>query len=263
MLGIDFYFQLIRKYVVIFGSLFDNINITRTNEDGTTQAVIKVPLTYAPKDKVLVRLAQDPNIDRESAITLPTMAFEMGNPFYDPDRKLNTTNRLVAKSDDPNKMKYNFIAVPYNFPFSLYVYAKNAEDATKIVEQIYPWFTPDFTVSAHLIPEMGITHDIPITLHETMIQDEYEGEFTRRKSLIWSLNFTLKGYLYGPTREKPIIKFVETNFYSSLDSETVVGSVTIQPGLTANGDPTTVLSESIDPNEIWIDDDYGFVKIIE
>lgn len=263
MLGADWYFGLTRKYVVIFGTLFDNINIVRSDSAGALTHAFKVPLTYAPKDKMLTRITQDPSITKLSAINLPMMSFEMTHMWYETDTHLNTIGKVVTMSDDANKMKYQFNPVPYNFAFSLYIYVKNAEDGTKIIEQILPYFTPAWTVTAHLIPEMGITKDIPIVLNNVSSQDIYDGSFIERKTLIWNLDFTLKGYLYGPVREKPIIKFVKTYFYSSTDSVDPVIGITVQPGLTANGEPTSNTENSVDVNTITAEDDYGFCKIIE
>lgn len=264
MLGKDFYFQLIRKYVVTFGKIFDNINITRVDEDSNAVAVIKVPLAYAAKDKLLARVNQDPNIDRASAVTLPRMSFELVGYYYDQDRKLNTIGKLVVPSEGPNTMKYVFNPVPYNFNFKLYVYVLNAEDGTKVIEQILPYFTPEYTPTVHLIPEMEVVLDIPIVLNTTInVSDTYDGAFTQRRAMITALDFTLKGWLFGPIREKAIIKFVKTQFYADLGGlSDPTDTITIQPGLTAEGEPTSKLEDSVDVNTIWATDDYGFIKTI-
>jgi hypothetical protein len=271
MFNQTYYFQTIRKYVTLFGTLFNEISITRTNSTtGHLEAVIKVPITYAPKEKMLARVQQDPNIDRPSAtVTLPYMSFEMTNVTYDPARKLNSVATLVVQDpDNSNNLKYQYNPVPYNFGFRLYILVKNAEDGTKIVEQILPYFTPDFTVSVNLIPEMDITMEIPVIMNAISQEDSYEGNFTERRALIWTLDFTLKGYIYGPIKKGAIIKFANTTFY--LPSAAAVASNTVtdtpfssfnvvQPGLTANGQPTTVLADSIDPRLIQVTDDFGFV----
>lgn len=265
MLGKDFYFQLIRKYVQTFGKLFDNINITRVDANGTPVAIIKVPLHYAAKDKLLARVIQDPNIDRPSALTLPRMSFELLSYNYDADRKLNTVGKLVIPSESPNTMNYVFNPVPYNFYFKLYIYVLNAEDGTKIIEQILPYFTPDYTPAVHLIPEMGIVMDVPVQLNQTVnVTDTYDGKFTERRAMITQFDFILKGYLYGPIREKAIIKFVKTQFYADLGMVSdPTDTITIQPGLTEDGEPTNKIEESVDVNIIYADDDYGFIKTLE
>jgi hypothetical protein len=262
-----------RKYVILFGTLFNDIHITRTNKAGETTHLLKVPLAYAAKEKMLSRLEGDPEIQRETALLLPRMSFEMEGVAYDPSRKLNTLGRIGVKdTSNPNKMKYQYNPVPYNFDFKLYVYVKNAEDGTKIIEQILPFFTPDWTSTIALIPEMNVHMDIPIVLNDISIEDTYEGKFTERRALIWTLNFTLKGYIYGPIKKSTIIKFANTSFYipetSGLDLRSSVGvsspndRVTVAPGLDANGNPTSNSQLTIDRNLIEADDDYGFVTDI-
>lgn len=139
-----FYFSSIRKYVILFGTLFNNIKITRTDNTGKVTSLMKVPIGYGPKDKMLTRVIQDPNIDRQAAIQLPIMSFEITSFDYDGDRKRQTVHRIASlDASSPDKNKYQYSPVPYNIGFSLSVYVKNAEDGTKIVEQILPYFTPD------------------------------------------------------------------------------------------------------------------------
>lgn len=274
MFGHTFYFSTIRKYVILFGTLFNDLHITRTNAAGTTTQLLKVPLSYAPKEKVLTRIAADPEIDRQAAILLPRMSFEMVKMEYDGSRKLPTINRSAKKDpDDINKFKYQYNPVPYDLQFKLYIYAKNAEDGTKIVEQILPFFTPDWTTTVNLIPEMGVKVDIPVIMDNIDIQDIYEDDYKKRDSLIWTIDFTLKGYIYGPVRTSKIIKFANTTFYipSVADGQlrTAVGNtdpidrVTVKPGLTANGEPTTNNSLTIAYTEIEADDDFGYITTID
>ena len=271
MFGQQFYFQTIRKYVALFGTLFDDIIIERTNTSGNLTAVIKVPITYAPKEKMLARSQQDPNIDRPTAtMTMPFMSFEMTDVRYDSDRKLKTIQRTANKiNNSPSSLNYQYMPVPYNFGFRLYILVKNAEDGTKIVEQILPYFTPDFTVTVELIPDMHELKDIPVVLNSVSQEDTYEGNFQERQALIWTLDFTIKGYLYGPVQATPIIKYAFVNYYAPEvpDGElaTAVGvtsaiSETLdQPGFTANGQPTSNAAASIPVSQIQVTDDYGFV----
>lgn len=263
-----FYFGTIRKYVTLFGTLFDDIMIERTDSAGDTTALIKVPITYGPKEKMLARVTADPNIDRQTAMpTLPLMSFEMTNISYDPSRKLNTIRRSVVADGDPNKMKYQYAPVAYNIGFRLHVLVKNAEDGTKIIEQILPYFTPDWTTTVQLIPEMEITLEIPVILDRISQEDTYDGQFKERRSLTWTLDFTLKGYVYGPIKKGSIIKFANTIYYTpSGNLLTAIGNTdptmyyTVQPGLTANGQPTANGSQSIDPNLITATSDFGYVE---
>ena len=266
-----FYFQTIRKYVTLFGTLFDTIDITRTNSAGKVTEFIKVPITYSPKEKMLARINSDPDIDRQTAVpTLPFMAFEMTDIFYDASRKLNTVGRVVVSDTDPNKMKYQYNPVPYNFNFRLYVYVKNAEDGTKIIEQILPYFTPDWTTTVQLIPEMEITHEIPVILNTISHEDIYEGGFAERRALIWTLDFVLKGFLYGPVKKGKVIKFANSVFYTPnvpdgqlakyVGNTNPAAYLQTQPGLLANGSPTSNGSLSIDPNLITATSDFGYVS---
>lgn len=273
-----FYFSLIRKYVILFGTLFNNIRITRTNSSGDVVSLLKVPITYAPKDKMLARIKQDPALDNQSAVaSLPMISFEMGKMMYDGARKLNTIGKVSVKdASDENKFKYQYNPVPYNIEFKAYIYAKNAEDGTKIIEQILPYFTPDWTTTCNLIPEVNVTMDIPIVLNNISYSDNYDGDYKQRRAIIWQLDFVLKGYLYGPVKSSGIIKFVNTNFYIPSTNTAIQGKgitdivekITVQPGLNSNNDPVNYYGKpntntgTIPYIEINSDDDYGFVTQI-
>jgi hypothetical protein len=273
MFGQTFYFQTIRKYVTLIGTLFDDISIVRTDTSGNMTALIKVPITYAPKEKMLARLQQDPNIDRPTAaVTMPVMSFEMTTIRYDGSRKLHTVGKVAHGNTSPGSFKYQYNPVPYNIDFQLHVLVKNSEDGTKIIEQILPYFTPDFTVSVNLIPEMGISMEIPVVMTSISQEDSYDGSFIERRSLTWTLNFTVKGYLYGPVKTSAIIKYANTVFYtpSVVDGmlPTAVGNtpavawIQTQPGELANGSPTSNSAASIPVSSILATDDYGFVNTI-
>ena len=280
MFGGPFYFGLIRKYVILMGTLLNNIRITRTDKDGNVLSLMKVPITYGPKDKMLARILQDPGIDRDDAVTaLPILSFEMGKIRYDGDRKLPTINKVsVARKDDKNKFKYQYAPVPYNLDFKAYIYSKNVEDGTKIIEQILPFFTPDWTTTCKLIPEVDIVMDIPVILNNIEYSDNYAGDFKDRRAIIWELDFLMKGYFYGPVKTGGIIKFITTNFFipdvpdgklrDAVGKTPVAERVTIQPGLDANGHPINYYggpnanTGTIPYNEIEADDDYGFITQI-
>lgn len=260
-----FYFNLIRKYIITFGTLFNNIYITKETTQGDVVSRIRVPITYGPKEKSLARVVQDPAIDRPTAVyPLPMMSFEMTGFSYDGSRKLQTINRNVFNDpDDDEKRRLQFNPVPYNIGFKLSILVKNADDGTKIVEQILPYFTPDWTVTAELIPEMNIKHDIPVILNTVNLSDVYEGQFETRRTMVWELDFTLKGYLYGPVKTKKVIKYAITNIHGSMDrTSDALTRITIQPGLTANGQPTSNASLSIPVDDILATDDFGFVVTI-
>jgi hypothetical protein len=243
--------------------LFDDINITRTDSSGLEVDIFKVPLSYSPKEKMLARVRQDPTITTPAAITLPRMSFEYTHIGYDPDRKLKKLGGVILEGSDANHMKRVFNPVPYDIQFSLYIYVKHTEDATKIVEQILPFFTPDYTLSVNLVPEANITRDIPIVLNQVTQTDIYEGDMLTRQMLIWTLDFTLKGYLWGPVVDKPVIKFVNTRTFvgNTTTANTPVLTTNTYPGLDANGNPTTNSAITIDPLLINFDDDYGIIYV--
>ena len=194
MFGTYFYHQTSRKMVVAFGTLFNNIEVRRTDSADAVVEVIKIPLSYGPKDKMLVRISQDPNLNPKVALTVPRMGFELTSMTYDGARKLNTMGRNVKKGTTGLKKQFN--PVPYNWDFSLYVFVKNAEDGTQILEQILPFFTPEFTVTMTLVSGMTIKMDIPLVLNSVTSEDSYEGDFATRRSIIWTLSFIMKGFLY-------------------------------------------------------------------
>jgi T4-like virus Myoviridae tail sheath stabiliser len=264
MFGHQFYHETTRKYIILFGSLFNDIVITRTDDANTVVDSIKVPLSYASKDKMLTRVNADPNLDKETALVLPRMSFVFHNYTYDADRKLNTLNRVVRKDEtNPNKFMTQYQAVPYNLPFSLYVYSKNNEDLTKIVEQILPFFKPDWTAKVNLIPEMDISMNISVVYKGNSTQDiPYEGALDKRRVMISTLEFDLKGYFFGPVKKTPIIKFANTHLYFGNPQDNtasdIVGQVVVTPGMFANGSPTANAELSINPLLIEVDDDWEF-----
>jgi hypothetical protein len=270
MFGLNFYHGSIRKYVSLFGTLFNDIRITRETSDNALYQTINVPIGYGPKEKVLARLKQDPNLDRKYAVQLPRMAFELTNVNYAPERKLLTINRNRAvETSDGTKQKYQYNPVPYDFMFSLYIYAKNAEDGARILEQILPFFTPEWTATVNLIPEMNIAMDIPVVLLDVVNQDVYEDNFETRRTLIWTLNFIVKGYVFGPIRTSGIINIANTNFFDATITDvmdnapstvtTPLENVVVEPGLTANGLPTSNAAISVPSSQILANDNYGYI----
>jgi hypothetical protein len=214
MLGSTFYHQTIRKYVAVFGTLFNDINIERKNSSGTVVERLKVPLAYGPKQKWLLAV-QDTTADRKvTATRTPRMGFAMTGVTYDSARKLNTIGRNVAAntSSTTTNMITMYNPVPYNFDFELFILVKNAEDGTQILEQILPFFTPEFTVTVNTIPDMNIKADVPITLNSSSVADEYEGDLSARRTITWTLSFSLKGFIYPNVTSGQVIKSIEVNF---------------------------------------------------
>jgi hypothetical protein len=214
MLGSTFYHQTIRKYVAVFGTLFNDINIERKNSAGVVVERMKVPLAYGPKQKWLLA-TQETSADRKvTATRTPRMGFAMTGVTYDSVRKLNTIGRNVVAntSSTSTNMTTMYNPVPYNFDFDLFILVKNAEDGTQILEQILPFFTPEFTVTVNTIPDMNIKADVPITLTSSSVADEYEGELSARRTITWTLSFTLKGFIYPNVTSGQVIKSIEVNF---------------------------------------------------
>lgn len=258
MFGNSFYNQTTRRYVAIFGTLFNDISIGRSNNSGVETQRFKVPVNYGPMQKFLSKLEQDPEL-RSQAITLPRISFELTSMQYDGERKL--TNRLLNKKQvvAADRVRTQFTPAPYNLNFQLNIMTKYLEDGTKILEQILPFFKPEFTVTAKMIDDMDLLVDIPIVLNSVSTEDTYEGSYEERRALIWTLDFTLKGYYYGPTSDKKVIKFANTNVYSSMTATQPVERVTVQPGLTANGQPTTSIANTVPYADIKIDDDWAYI----
>lgn len=265
MLNNSFYHGTIRKYVALFGTLFNDIYINRTMADGTI-STMKVPLSYGPKDKALARLDSNPNLSNPIAITLPRMGFEITSMSYDAARKLQTIQKNVKQGTGFAKRQY--VPVPYNITFTLFCMVKNAEDGTKIIEQILPYFTPDWTPTVNLIPEMDLTYDIPIILLSVLPQDTYDGDFKERRAITWTMDFIMKAYIFGPVKESGVITLADANLFDAnvfddidraVGAAEVAASTAVTPGLTANGQPTSNAALSVSRNSINAADNYGYI----
>ena len=222
MLGNQFYHETMRKIVVSFGTLFNNIQIVRKNSSGAVVQSMKVPLAYGPQQKFLARLNSDPALASKVAVTLPRLGFEMNGITYDPSRKLNRVQKfrkIKSSTDDSNKLDSQYMPVPYNIEFTLYAMAKNSDDALQIVEQILPYFQPDYTLTVNDMADMGIKRDIPIILNSVTYEDNYQGDFTERRAIIYTMTFTAKFYLYGPVTSSSVIKTVQVDQYTDMPDQ--------------------------------------------
>lgn len=272
MFGRTWTHDVLRKYIILFGTVFNDIYIQRDDSNGEIIQTLKIPLTYGPREKVLARLEGDAELDRQIAILVPRITFEMTTFEYDPTRKLNTLNKLTkqnANAGTDDEVLYQYQPVPYDINFTMSILVKNAEDGTRIIEQILPYFTPEWTASVNLVPEVDGPRDIPIILNDVSVEDSYEGDFTQRRAIIWTLNFTMKAWLYGPSKKSGLIKFAETTFRLTDDVDTATTSntantvvVSSQPGLTANGTATSNSSATVDYSEIKSTDNYGYINTI-
>lgn len=210
-----FYHRLTRKYVTIFGTLFNNITLVRTKtSSGEEIERMKVPIIYAPKEKYFARLEGDPNLSRENQVTLPRMSFEITDFERDSTRQLLKSNQNV-KGNTTTGVISQYIGVPYDIGFELNLYTRHIDDGNQIIEQILPYFFPDYTVSMRPVPEMtDHVIDVPIILNSVSNTIEHEGNFDAVRYVSWKLSFTMKAYYYGPVREPSIIRKVITNVYN-------------------------------------------------
>ncbi len=219
-----FYHEILRRTVVSFGSLFNNMSIKHKNNDNETVSIIKVPLSYGPTQKFLARLNQSANLNKPVQITLPRMSFEFTGLTYDASRKATTTQSFLVKSEvDGTDVRKAYLPVPYNMQFELSIMSKLNDDALQIVEQILPYFQPAYTLTVDLVDTIREKRDIPVVLENITMQDDYEGDFTTRRVLIYTLRFTAKTYLFGPvsSASKDIIKKASVGF--------IAGDVTTTP----------------------------------
>ena len=217
MLGQQFYHETIRKIIIAFGTTFNNIQLVRKDNDGNIIQSMKVPLAYGPQQKWLVRLNEDADLSKQVAITLPRIGFEIQNLSYDPSRKLNRVQKFKKiKTGKSNTLESQFMPVPYNLSVQLYVMAKQSDDALQIVEQILPFFQPDYTLTINDMADMGIKRDVPIVLNSISYEDNYQGDFETRRALIYTLDFSVKFYLYGPVTSSSVIKTVQVDQYADV-----------------------------------------------
>ena len=251
MLGQYFYNESLRKTIIAFGSLFNDIYITRKNSAGTDVQSLKVPLAYGPKQKFMVRLDADPNLDQKVALTLPRIGFEIAGFDYDPSRKLNRIikRKKVANTEDKKlkQMSTQHSPVPYNLNFEMFVMTKNSDDGIQIVEQILPFFQPEYTVTIKEVPEMDVVRDVPIVLNSIGYEDTYTGSFTERRAIIYTFSFVAKAYVYGPvTTAKPITK-ADATVYADLQDKAPprVAKVTQQAVGTPDEDDNFGFNETI------------------
>ena len=256
MIGQYFYNQSTRNVVVAFGTLSNTIQLHKKDGSGNIVQSMKVPLAYGPKQKWLSRLTEDPNLSKKVAVTLPRIGFEISGIAYDPARKLQKTVKVkkVADGIDNNQVKSGFMPVPYNINFELYVLSKNSDDALQIVEQILPFFQPDYTVTMKEIPELDIIRDVPIILNSVGYEDDYEGSFTSRRSIIYTLSFTAKYYIYGPVSASNIIRRVQVDQYADLP----VNAPKREQRYSVTPTPSNVAPTAFDPSD---EDNFGFNEV--
>lgn len=278
MFSNQFYHQTLRRYVVAFGNMFDDIVVRRLNASNEIIQSIMVPIAYGPKQKWLVRIRQNPELKAQVALQLPRLGFEITGMNYDGARRLTGTTKNVAlRASDKNKLDRQYVPVPWDISFSLYAYVKNSDDGAQIVEQIVPFFGPEWTNTVNVVPSMGIKMDVPTILQGLTVDDVYEGDYDSRQTLVYTFNFTMKGWFFGPIRSQGVIKRAQTDLHvvepvansdvlygiqyqkftsEELDEAAVSSRLRVQPGLLANGVGTTnsaasVSYRTISSNTAW------------
>ena len=216
MISNYFYHEILRKTIISFGTLFNDIKIKHKDNAGDDFSIITVPIAYGPVQKFLARIEQVPDLKKRVAITLPRMSFEMTGISYDPSRKSSTMQTFKTLDKTNNELTKAFMPVPYNVNIRLCVMVKLNEDALQIVEQILPYFQPHFNLTVDLASSIGEKRDIPMILERITMDDQYEGDYTTRRILIYTLDFTAKTYLFGPVGNgnESLIKQVQVDYYS-------------------------------------------------
>lgn len=278
MFGNEYYHETIRRYVIVFGTMFNDMVVWRRNTAGDIVKRIKVPIAYGPRAKFLSRIRQDPNLTKPDAISLPRMSFQITGYNYDPTRKLSTVGQLKAPgtSDNVNASIYN--PVPWNIDFDLSIYVLNAEDGTQLIEQILPYFTPEWTNTIKLVDDLDLRMDVPVVLNTINTDDSYEDAYENRRTIIHTLSFTMKGYMFGPVKNKDIINTANTRVFVidgfsanvEIESNTIASNATlgntlfftttsVRPGLLPNGQPTTNAALSVPAANIASNDNWDFI----
>ena len=260
MLGTYYYHEIIRKTIIAFGTLFNDIHIRHQNQSGLDISDIKVPLAYGPSQKFLARITQQPELNKPIQITLPRMSFEMTSIQYDPTRKASLIQTFKT-CDDGSKVKKVFMPVPYNIGFELNILSKLNDDSLQVIEQILPYFQPHFNLTVDLIDSIGEKRDIPIILDSVSFQDDYEGNFDTRRALIHTLQFTAKTYLFGPIADSSdgLIRKVQVDLYSSTDTATAKREMryTVEPVAKVDKNNDGVV-DSLDTPLLVPGDNFGF-----
>lgn len=246
MLDQRYYWGTIRKAIVAFGNMFNSITIEKKGPNNTTY-LQRVPLSYSPKQKFLARINQQPNVDKNNVqVILPRMGFEMVAVDYDPNRKISPLQQ-TRTLDGVSTSSTQYAPTPYNLTVLLYIYARNQDEGLQIVEQILPYFNPDYNLTLKAIPELNIQNDLPILLNTIGFEDDYEGDFVTRRSVTWTLGFTLKLNFYGPVSKKGVIRKVIANTFNDEELSVQRQKITVQ------SNPTTAN----------VSDDYSYLEVFE
>lgn len=248
MLNQSFYWGTIRKSIIAFGNLFNSLQINRRNSTGDVVQTLRVPLAYASRQKFIAKIQAQPGSATQSFETyLPRMSFEVIGINYDPNRRVSLVQQNRAVNATSTTLNAQYAPTPYNIDVNLYIYTKNQDDGLQIVEQILPYFNPDFNLSLNAIPALGIKNDLPIILNSVNYEDDYEGSFTQRRAIIWTLSFTMKVNFFGPINKQGIIRSATITTYNDAALSNTITSYNV----------------SVDPNTAIPGDDIEFVETFE
>jgi len=261
MLGTYFYHEIIRKTVISFGTLFNDVHIRHQDASGKDISEMKVPVSYGPRQKFLARIQQQPDLNKATQISLPRMSFEVNNITYDPSRKTGVTQTFKVK--DGKQVKKVFMPVPYNLGFELNILTKLQDDSLQILEQVLPFFQPGFTLTIDLVNSIGEKRDVPMVLDSINFSDDYEGNFETRRALIYTLNFTAKTFMFGPVADSTdgLIRKVQLDYYTDTNTRTASREMRYTVAAKAKKDynEDSVIDQYDDPL-IPPGDDFGFTE---
>ena len=256
MFGSYFYNQHLRKSVAIFGTLFNNISIAKRDSNNNILSSQKVPLAYGPRQKFLARLKEEPDLlAPKVAIKLPRMSFEITSISYDTNIKINKNTTI--QTPGPRGASTLHVGAPYILNMQLNIMGKTQDEVLQITEQILPYFNPDYIVTVKEIPDIGLVRDVPIVLQSISMSDDYEGEFEQRRSLIYTLDFSMKVEFFGPLKKDVgVIKDATVNM-RDYDSSSKISTVNDQVSpLAANKEDDYSIIET----KIQYDNDFGFTQ---
>ena len=261
MFGTYFYHEIIRKTVISFGTLFNDVHIRHQDAAGKDISEMKVPVSYGPRQKFLARIQQQPDLNKATQISLPRMSFEVNNITYDPSRKTGVTQTFKVK--DGKQVKKVFMPVPYNLGFELNILTKLQDDSLQILEQVLPFFQPGFTLTIDLVNSIGEKRDVPMVLDSINFTDDYEGNFETRRALIYTLNFTAKTFMFGPVADSTdgLIRKVQLDYYTDTNTRTASREMRYTVAAKAKKDynEDSVIDQYDDPL-IPPGDDFGFTE---
>ena len=263
-----FYNRTIRKIVVAFGTLFNDLEIVRYSKDGSKEYErLKVPLSYGPKEKFITRLASDPDLLRSFGVVLPRISFNMEGITYDSSRKQVSLTRNFSFGE--NGLTSQYVPLPYNFDFTMSIYVRNTEDGTQIIEQILPFFTPDFTVTVDLIKDMDQKYDMPIILNSVTPEIDYEGDMISTRMIIWNLTFTVKSFIFPPviaSGDSGLIRRANTNVYidtRKLDAQKVFVDFPTGNGVFTTGETIRIQNKPVTGKVTYFSNNSTGVLIVE